>query len=92
MDISIITINTIEIVDKQLIIISTENNKYIANINKGNIDIKIYNYCYDEIYLNQLVKNCIIKIYCKKKIIKKIIILNNYFLSYETSSEINIIN
>jgi len=92
MDISIITIDNIEIIDNQLIIISTENDKYIANIIKGNIDIKIYNYCYDEIYLNNLKKDCIIKIYCKKKIIKKIIILNNYFFSHETSSEINIIN
>jgi hypothetical protein len=92
MNIFTITIKDIKILNNQLIITSTDNTNYISIINKGNIDIKIYNSNYDEIYINQLVKNNIIKIYCKKNIIKKIIILNNYVFSNETSSEINFIN
>lgn len=87
MEIKIIKINNIILNENYLTIIGEFNEKYQIDIIKGSIKCKIFNHNNEELYLNKLEEENIIKIYSIKNKIKKIIILNNYILSSESSDE-----
>jgi hypothetical protein len=87
MENKIIKIKNIEINNNNIIIIDDLDEIYNINIIKGSIKCKIYNLDEEEICLDRLKEENIIKIYSIKNIIKKIIILNNYILSSESSDE-----
>ena len=90
MDIKIIKISKIIIIANNLEIIDDECNKFIVEIVNGSIKCKIYNSNKERLSLEKLEEENIIKIYSIKNIINKIIILNNFILSSESSSELNI--
>ena len=94
-----------KIVIKQIIIttdlftiISTDDKKFVSNINKGSINFKIYNEDYREVNLSNIVENEIVQIYTlpiyksidlieKNLIIKKIFIKNKYIFNSESSDD-----
>ena len=86
----IIKITKIDIIDDKFIIFDDKlpTEIYKIDIIKGSINCKIYNSDKEELSLDKLEEENIIKIYSIKNIIKKIIILNNYILSSESSNEI----
>jgi hypothetical protein len=83
----IIKIKKINIIDNYFILLDENNKEYKIEIIKGSINCKIINFNKEQIYINQLSEENIIKIYSIKKIIKKIQILNNNILLSESSSE-----
>jgi hypothetical protein len=89
-----ININSIDMNDNMFIITSTDNTKFISNINKGSVSFLVYNEDDDEINLNNLVVGINVRILGIKNkeniIIKKIYIKNNYILQSDESESDNI--
>lgn len=89
-----ININSIDMDDNMFVITSTDNTKFISNINKGSVSFLVYNEDDDEVNLNNLVVGINVKIIGLKNkeniIIKKIYIKNNYMLQLDESESENI--
>lgn len=95
-----IKINKLEILDDLLVILSTDNIKFVSPIIKGSVNFNIYNQFNDQLSLNNLEENNLVIIYgipSKKNqttiknsiVINKIIIKNNYTFYSDTSEEIS---